>query len=81
LKPSAPRFQSTSVSATTFSTPASEATRSWNGRPPAPMPAIFSFSLGDLYPSAFSDWVLPKPPCGTAPASSDPKKKYLRETR
>src|ERR1044071_3909614 len=47
--------------------------------PPAPMEAIFSFSLGDLYPSAFSDPELENPRAGTAPASREPKKKCRRE--
>ena len=34
--------------------------------PPAPIEAIFSFSLGDLYPSAFREGVLPNPPAGTS---------------
>jgi hypothetical protein len=40
--------------------------------PPAPIEAMFSFSFGDLYPNAFNEGVLPKPPAGTAPASSVP---------
>jgi hypothetical protein len=47
--------------------------------PPAPMEATFNFSLGDLYPSAFSEAVLPNPARGTAPASREPKKKYRLE--
>jgi hypothetical protein len=39
------------------------------------MEAMFSFSLGDLYPSLASEAVLPNPPLGMAPASSEPKKK------
>src|ERR1035441_7249923 len=35
-------------------------------RPPAPMVAMFNFSLGDLYPICFNEGVLPKPPAGTA---------------
>src|SRR5208283_1291087 len=46
--------------------------------PPAPIDAIFSFSSGDLYPSMRRDRVLPNPPAGTAPASSEPKKKCRR---
>ena len=40
--------------------------------PPAPMEAMLSFSLGDLYPIIFRDGVLPNPPDGTAPASREP---------
>ncbi len=43
--PGSPRTQSTSASATMFSV--SHWRRSPNGWPPAPMPAMFSFSLGD----------------------------------
>ena len=43
--PGSPRAQSTSASATMFSV--SHWRRSPNGWPPAPMPAMFSFSLGD----------------------------------
>src|SRR5881394_3965065 len=46
--------------------------------PPAPMDAIFSFSLGDLYPSARNDPDRPKPARGTV-AAKLPKKKYRRE--
>src|SRR5262245_41848761 len=48
-------------------------------RPPAPIAAMFSFSFGDLYPSAPSPGVLLQPPRGIAPASSDPKKKCRRD--
>jgi hypothetical protein len=41
------RAQSTSARATMFSTPASAASRSRKAWPPAPMPAMFSFSFGD----------------------------------
>jgi hypothetical protein len=44
--------------------------------PPAPIEAILSFSLGDLYPNLGSEPELPNPPLGTAPASKEPKKKY-----
>src|SRR5215472_6526361 len=47
--------------------------------PPAPIEAMFSFSFGDLYPSALSDPELLNPRAGTAPASRDPKKKCRRE--
>jgi hypothetical protein len=47
--------------------------------PPAPIAAMFSFSFGDLNPSCFSERTLPKPPAGTAPASSEPRKKWRRE--
>src|SRR5215470_14394261 len=47
--------------------------------PPEPIEAMFSFSFGDLYPSALSDPELLNPRAGTAPASKDPKKKCRRE--
>jgi hypothetical protein len=40
--------------------------------PPEPIAAKFNFSLGDLYPKAFNEGVLPKPAEGTAPASRLP---------
>jgi hypothetical protein len=50
-------------------------------RPPTPMQAMFSFSLGDLKAARFSDGTPANPPAGIAPASSEPKKKCLRENR
>ena len=48
--------------------------------PPAPIAAIFSFSLGDLNPARLRDGVLPNPPAGMLPASRVPKKKCRLET-
>src|SRR5260370_42194690 len=71
-------LSSTSHSATIFSD-AANPRMSLPALPPAPIEATFNFSLGDLYPSAFSEGVLPNPARGTAPASRDPKKKYRLE--
>ena len=64
-------LSSTSHNATMFSVGA-QPRISLSAFPPAPIEAIFSFSLGDLYPAAFNEVVLPKPPLGIAPASSEP---------
>ena len=71
VKHGAALTSSTSQSATMFSVAAAPA-RICGPRVPTPMAAIFSFSLNDLYPNAGSEGVLPNPPEGTAPASSDP---------
>ena len=76
LKAGAATFASTSTMATRFSP--EHPARSSNARPAEPTQAIFSFSFGDLYPRAFNEGVLPKPPLGTAAESSGPYRKYVR---
>ena len=60
MKVLAARRSSTSQSATMFSVGAAAADVA-APCPPEPMAAKFSFSLGDLYPAAFNDGVLPNP--------------------
>src|ERR1035441_2432848 len=72
VKVLAARRSSTSHSATMFSVGAAAEILDapW---PPEPIAPKFSFSLGDLYPAAFSDGVLPNPNAGTAPANRLPR--------
>src|ERR1017187_4755801 len=79
VKLPAARAESGSASATMFSD--EHPSMSSAARPPAPIDAILSFSLGDLKPAALSDGVLPNPPAGTAPAIRAPWKKRRLENR
>src|ERR1700722_18675067 len=70
VKTAAARLESGSANATRFSP--ETAAISADARPPAPMQAVFNFSLGGLYPRNFREGTLPKPAAGIAPARSVP---------
>src|SRR5450759_1088128 len=78
LNMAAARALSGSANATIFSVGA-QPLMSSAARPPAPIEAILSFSLGDLKPAALSEGVLPNPPAGTAQVIRAPWKKCRLE--